>query len=69
MNLMGIVTKHGEEITESGSKWVHIHGDFDGNVVMQIGLVRSDGVREKPHATRKYFERDGEVSFVTYPHC
>lgn len=69
MSVMAVATKHGEEITKNGNRYVFIHCDFDGNVVMEIGPVRSDGVREIPIATRKYFERDGEVSFLTYPHC
>lgn len=69
MRLMQIATEHALDITKSGSKYTIIHGDFDGNVVMKIGLVRIDGVRETPHATRKYFDRDGEVTFITYPHC
>jgi hypothetical protein len=69
MNIMSVVVKDAEDITSTGTKYTIIHGDFDGNIVMEIGLVRTDGVRETPHATRKYFERDGEVSFITYPHC
>jgi len=68
---MSKVTEDGNELIKNGTKWVHIHSDqFDpSTVVMQIGLVRSDGIKEKFHATRKYFIKDGEVSFLTYPHC
>lgn len=69
MNLMSVVLQHAHEVTKSGTKWAFTHCDFDGNVVMQIGLIRPDGIREVPHATRKYYEKDGEACFVTYPHC
>lgn len=69
MSLMEQVIKHADELTNNKTRYVFIHGDFDGNVVMEIGNVRIDGVQEKPHATRKYFSKDGEISFITYPHC
>lgn len=69
MSLIQTVMRHAEDITSSPYRYVLIHGDMYGNTYMEIGIVREDGVREVPHATRKYFEKDGEVSFLTYPHC
>jgi hypothetical protein len=69
MTLMETVVAHAEELTRNKTKYVIIHGDFDGNVVLEIGLVRSDGVQETPHATRKYYEKNGETYFLIYPHC
>ena len=63
------MTRHAEAITENEHRYVIMHNDNYGNTYMEIGIVRSDGIREVPHATRKYFEKDGEVSFLTYPHC
>ena len=68
MNLMPTIVNHAADITKNGDRWIFIQSCSD-DIIMEIGVVRSNGIRERPHATRKYYEKGGEVTFITYPHC
>jgi len=69
MTTVQVAVKHASVITEKGRRWAKVYKNYDGTVYMDIGMVREDGVREVPHATRKYYlGMDGEVTFLTQVH-
>ncbi len=69
MSPVQVAVKHASVITEKGRRWAKVYKNYDGTVYMDIGMVRENGVREVPHATRKYYlGSDGEVTFLTQVH-